>query len=425
MTLTLKIENYDVLEDGGPAHITVQGRGFSAGRSSNMDWVLPDPARHISSRHFEVTFQDGTYYLTDVSTNGIFLKGQPYRLDGAYAIRDQDRFQVGHYILIASVAGSAATAASAPPLAAPAPAATPAADADPWSLGPAHHEPVDPNPSSGARAYEDFADDFIINPAPVAPPPLPPRAPAPPVPPMPSQSASASPFGASAAPPAAGFAPTPAPAPAAAPPAAAVPAHPTPAGAAGDSSAILRAFCEGAGLPPDMAQSADAEALARELGRAMRIAAQELMALLQDRANAKKFTKSGDRTMMGAGANNPLKFLPTPEQALEAMFITPKAGFMPGADGLGEAFADVRRHQGAVFAAMQPALAHLLADLAPEAVEETAGSGLLGAGRKGKAWDTFVERWDAKVEPHDNGMLDVFFIHFAQAYAAAIAAAKG
>ena len=59
MKLTLKIENHDFLEDGGPLEISVDGRGVLVGRDGAMDWTLPDPARHISSQHFEVTFQNG------------------------------------------------------------------------------------------------------------------------------------------------------------------------------------------------------------------------------------------------------------------------------------------------------------------------------------------------------------------------------
>ena len=85
------------------------------------------------------------------------------------------------------------------------------------------------------------------------------------------------------------------------PPAAAPVAPPAPAAApAGASGAeIIRAFCEGAGLPPDAYLTSDATALARELGRTMQVTANQLMAMLQDRASAKKFTKGGERTMMG------------------------------------------------------------------------------------------------------------------------------
>lgn len=128
---------------------------------------------------------------------------------------------------------------------------------------------------------------------------------------------------------------------------------------------FLRAFCEGAGLNPAIAGGPQSEALAHELGRLVRIAAQELMRMLQDRANVKQFTRGGERTMRSATGNNPLKFLPDPDQALEALFINPRDGFMTGADGFENALKDLRRHQMAVFAALQPALAEVLTGLSP------------------------------------------------------------
>ena len=59
---------------------SVTARGFEVGRDSAMDWVLPDPNRHISSRHFEVQFRDGQFWLNDISTNGTFVYGQPMRV---------------------------------------------------------------------------------------------------------------------------------------------------------------------------------------------------------------------------------------------------------------------------------------------------------------------------------------------------------
>lgn len=155
----------------------------------------------------------------------------------------------------------------------------------------------------------------------------------------------------------------------------------------------------------------------------MQAAAAELMALLQNRAEAKRFTRGGDRTMMGAANNNPLKFLPDPAQALEVMFLNHRDGFMSGGEGVAEALRDVKTHQMAVFAAIQPALIKLLEDLSPEAVEAAIDGGLL-SGKRQKAWDEFVKRWDDKVANHENGMLDVFLTHFAESYAAAVAAAR-
>jgi type VI secretion system FHA domain protein len=381
-----------------------------------MDWTLPDADRHISSHHFDVEYRDGGYFLIDKSTNGLFLQGQRHRLDGAHRLRSGDRFQVGHYFVVATVTdGGGAATAAAPAIQQP-PAPRHEEAADPWSIGGPPVAPINPNPPSDPRIFEDFSGEFIINPSP------PPMAPVPGPMAAPSPAASASPFGNSPGGGASGgFSPTPAPQPAQA----AVPQYAPAASAGGGSNdAIIAAFCAGAGLSPNAYAGANAEALAHELGRTMRVAAQELMALLQDRASTKKFTKGGERTMMGATDNNPLKFLPDAAQALEVMYLRPRDGFMKGGEGMIAAFGDVRMHQMAVFAAIQPALIKLLSDLAPEAIEDNSTGSLLGGGGKRKSWDTYVERWDAKVGKHENGMLDVFLAHFAEAYAAAVKAAR-
>ncbi|MFQ1701975.1 type VI secretion system-associated FHA domain protein TagH [Loktanella agnita] len=423
MTLTLQIENYDKLPDGGPTSATVTGTGMSVGRSSSMDWTLPDPQRHISGHHFDISFRDGAYFLTDVSTNGIFLDGQRHRLEGAYQLKQGDRFQVGNYFIGVRL-GDGSPAAPAQH-AAPLPTPTPAFDdSDPWAVDAAPSAPINPNPRPSTDAFADFASEFIVNPA------APPTPPAPPVPEAAPIPAAPSPFGGSDSPFPADPAPLPMPdlpRPALSPTPSAAPAPQPPTSApvpTDNSQAVLDAFYAGAGLsPPTSDATADPVALAHDLGQTMRVAATELMALLQDRAAAKQFTRSGDRTMMGASDNNPLKFLPDATQALEVMFVQPRDGFLRGGESIGAALTDVKLHQMAVFAALQPALIKLLADLAPEAIEEAAGGGLLAGGRR-KAWDEFVKRWDAKVADHENGMLDVFLKHFAESYTAAVAAAR-
>lgn len=50
--------------------------GGTIGRAFGNDWILPDPDRLISGQHATVDFQAGTYYLADVSTNGVFVNGE-------------------------------------------------------------------------------------------------------------------------------------------------------------------------------------------------------------------------------------------------------------------------------------------------------------------------------------------------------------
>jgi len=121
MPITLTIENETNLPDGGPVTLTVSGRrNVDIGRDSHLDWTLPDPTRHISSKHCEIRYNEGGYWLHDVSSNGTFLNGSDHRMQAPHRLRSGDRFAVGHYIIGARVEGEEAAAS---PGAAVAPAA--------------------------------------------------------------------------------------------------------------------------------------------------------------------------------------------------------------------------------------------------------------------------------------------------------------
>ena len=484
MTLTLRIENFDTLDNGGPIKLRLDGKGAQIGRSSSMDWTLPDPARHISSHHFDIVFENGAYFLQDVSTNGTFLQGQKHRLEGKYRIRNKDKFTVGHYIIVAELGGVSAptpplttggTGLQTPPTwqggGQPAPATE---GDDPWDFGAADPVAPLPAPKRSAHAFDDVAGDFVATPTPA---PTPPPAAAPPQPAPPPQGYPAPQGGGFGGGPPPSIAPSdggpppsiapsdggpppsippsdggpppsslpgvPMPSSTSIPPASpprsmesgftgfggalpgaqpapppSAPMTPPPAAAPG-GDAIVAAFAQGAGLPPGEMAGVDPAKLAFELGRAVRIATEEIMRMLQDRAAVKQFTRGGERTMRSATGNNPMKFLTDVEQALTAMFVAPRQGFLTGPEGFENALSDIRRHQKAVFAALQPALAQTLTGLAPDQIESEAGGGVFGGSSKSKAWDTFVERWDKKAETGENGMLDAFLEAFAKAYAEA------
>lgn len=394
MTLTLRIENFDQLDDGGPLWVSIDQRGASVGRSRGMDWILPDPSRMISGHHFDVTFQNGAYWLTDVSMNGTYLHGQQYRLEGAHRIRPGDRFAVGHYVIMADLAGAdlQAPTPQMPPESLPAWSQGAVDDDDPWAFAPAFDTPVNPVGRREANAFDDVGQSFIPLQRPDNPevPNVPRPAPRAPVEGMPQPV-----------------------------PQAAVPAGPT-------REDILGAFCDGAGLQLSDISAVDAEQLARELGQTVRVVVEETMRMLRDRANVKQFTRGGERTMRSATGNNPLKFMPDETQALEALFLNPQNGFVAGAEGIQGALADIRQHQIAVFAALQPALAKVLEGLSPEEIENLGDEGKIFApgSRRGRSWDRFVARWDEKAKQGDHGMLDAFLDAFARAYQDALSARR-
>ena len=187
----------------------------------------------------------------------------------------------------------------------------------------------------------------------------------------------------------------------------------------GGSDAHLRhleAICEAAGLPAGTLSHGDPLQTAEEIGKTLRVLTEELSELLQQRAAARRNVRSGQVTMIGREDNNPLKFMPTPEQALAAMFGPQRPGFQRGADALRDSFADILDHQKSSQTALKPALNRLLEDLTPEAIEARTAKGGFLSNRAAKSWETFVERWDTKKKSHKNGMHDIFMAFYAEAY---------
>ena len=107
MTITLRIENFDQLPDGGPVQYQASRRSFEIGREQHLDWTLPDPNRVISGRHCEVRYEKGGYWLFDVSRNGTFLNNSGARMKSPYRLQDGDRLQIGHYLISVARAGGA------------------------------------------------------------------------------------------------------------------------------------------------------------------------------------------------------------------------------------------------------------------------------------------------------------------------------
>ena len=110
MTLTLRIRNVDRLDNGSPTEFVLHRRGAIIGRAATCDWSLPDPRSHISSRHAEVSFRDGFYFFTDISTNGTFLNGNGERMAEPRRVEGGDLFLIGHYEVQAALSGAAVAA---------------------------------------------------------------------------------------------------------------------------------------------------------------------------------------------------------------------------------------------------------------------------------------------------------------------------
>ena len=78
-------------------HKVFAGTGGVIGRGSGCDWVLPDASRVLSSHHGLVSYRDGRYFLTDISSNGIGVAGSAERLRRGqpWPIHDGNVFELG------------------------------------------------------------------------------------------------------------------------------------------------------------------------------------------------------------------------------------------------------------------------------------------------------------------------------------------
>ena len=454
MALTLRIENETKLPDGGPVSITVSARrNIDIGRDTHLDWTLPDPTRHVSSKHCEVQYREGGYWLHDVSTNGTFLNGSDHRMQAPHRLRTGDRFVIGPYIIAASVEGEDAVAPGQF-------AKNPAPNyQELWANDGGVPPPIDRaalKPPKQRNASPDFLDwaadvpDAAPGDNPFGEPALAQQPPHPRAAPNPFQAAPAPvdswAAGTRAAPP-----PVPEPPPMptprrpvwvasepdgpwsreparAAPDARAEPAPDRPAAPArqaadrpegASTSDILQRIAHGARVPPDYFAHHDPAELAELMGQVTRLVIEGTMQLLNARQQAKRLARSSSHTVIEAFDNNPLKFSPTAEDALRILFGPATRSYLDAYSALAQSFDDLKSHQVKTYAAMQHALMALTQDLDPQAIERESGDHGLAAlvgSRKARLWDAYVARWQAKAGREGGGLIDAFMRDFAKSY---------
>lgn len=442
--ITLAITNVDSLSDGGPMTFRSVEKPFEIGRDPHREWTLPDPRLFISGRHCEIVFDGQEYLLNDVSRNGTFVNGSRQRVKNPYRLQSGDQLAIGDYVIAVRVDETSDRSAGE--------------FGDPWGGGGGGSRPVQqpadddiwgastPGPQPADR--RDFRPKPVLSPSqpdfvrsnldiPLAKPNEPGANPfgqspsqgypqGPFAQPQPAPS-TPNPFGPAPAPAPNPFEPAPAPqppnpfgastpSPFEQPPRPVPPPPPQPMpGPAHGGGDMLSAFKLGARLPAHALGHRNGNEVAQEIGAMLHLVAEQMAQLLKARASAKAMVKTRDRTVIGALDNNPLKFMADPSEALEVMLSKDRSGYLDGMRALREAFDDIRVHEMATYAAMQKALSRLLADLSPEAIEAKVDAGAF-SNKKAKSWETFVQRWDAKTEAHENGMLDVFLTYFSEAY---------
>jgi type VI secretion system FHA domain protein len=463
MTLTLEVTGSQAAKLGAARRKVFKDAGGTIGRLRENDWSLPDP--YVSSRHALIRFDNGTFYLEDTSTNGVFVNGDKpeNRLvkGQRYALKEGDWIFIEPYEIRAGIEAGVSAASGyqglddlfavpagpgpGTPLS-PAPPVLPIPDDEDWfnKLGP------DPTPANRpGRSAQELHGGSVQNehfrPPNVVQPPPPPaagglipddydplfdsgafaRSPAPLTPsesrrvprpeptarrdhdePRPSsrasgQSSRSSERSDDAAP---------------ARPHPGRGSRPTAGPEPRPASDVLSEVLRGAGIDP----SAVTPEFAQDFGKILRLVVGGVMDVLQARQRIKSEFRM-DMTTFRPADNNPLKFSANVDDALHNLLVKRNKAYLQPVDAFDDAFEDIRNHQMAMLAGMRVAFEAMLAQFDPARLQaefdrQTKRGSLISVPAKLRYWDLYGAKFHDMVKDADAAFRELFGDEFAAAY---------
>lgn len=311
--------------------------GGTIGRSLKNDWVLPDTERFISGRHATIDYQAGSFYLADISTNGVYVNGElePLGKGNPRRLFDGDRVRMGNFEMRVHL--DEGEDLELPPESGP-------------SVVPDHIEqlvPVDDSASSMLLLDEDeirgenaFAvlgsgaeSEPVIENEPE--PELPVRIPAP-------VDEEQRPDAAT---------------------------HSRPSAESDQAAALLETFLKAAGIDPDdLHPSIDPAQVLENAGSLLNEFVVGICELLTARTNVKGMFRL-DQTTVLPRHNNPLKLSAGAVDSLRQLLVGREGEYLGGLDSIREACRDLRYHHDALVAAMIRAFDDYLGRFDPDELE--------------------------------------------------------
>ena len=364
--------------------------GGTIGRADHNHMVLPDRDRTVSRVHAEVAFRNGSYVIVDRGSNPIEVNGKELGSGREEPLHAGDTVQIGAYVL----AVSSGAAASTDPFADTGASAHRISPSDSWpaTSAPTPLAPAAPLASSTAAIPNDW-DPFGDMPSTTTAP----RAPSSTIPDIDPPRAAPQPW------------PSP---PAVAPTSSAAP------------DALLASLLDGLNVP-DLRLETLTPGLMRQIGQLLRESTRGTVELLAARTALKREVRA-EVTMIVARENNPLKFSPSVEVALQHLLGPPARGFLPASAAMRDAFDDLRAHQIGVLAGMRAALEGLLARFDPAQLEATLAprtglATLIPASRKSRLWESFEALYSQLSREAEDEFHQLFGEAFVYAYETYIA----
>jgi type VI secretion system protein len=480
MSITLKIVSYQRLTPGQQKLFQTELDKFSIGRNSDNHWTLPDPQRFLSGTHCWLENRDGSWFITDTSTNGVFINDSDQRLtkNDSVALSQADRVRLGDYDLEIDLQDSPGISDgpfqndednifATPEVSRPnAPedlkeVNTPLSQMDSSLLGDSRSiddlyeleddgeekkEPATlasqgdqaspmrqhfPAPEVAKAKESSPMDKYALDldeldldwdrETGLIKTPLrdEPQVPEPLIaePPV----AQVAPVSTEPIPPAS---PTSEPAPPAstapepAPaPRAKAPPQPVKRTRAGST---VEAFAAGAGLTLDQLQVADEEEFFHDLGKLLKTMTEGLMQAIASRSQVKSEFRL-EQTMIAPTENNPFKFSVSAQEALTRLLNRTASAYLSGPAAAAEAIDDINAHQMAVMAGTEAALKSILRRFMPATLESRFdGDSMLNKAlpflKKARYWEFYKILYDEVSEAADDDFQQYFGTEFSNAY---------
>ena len=344
--------------------------GGTIGRAGDNDWVLPDPNRYVSGRHALIDFQGGSYYLVDMSRNGVYVNGSDAPVGRGHPQRlfDGDRLRIGEYDILVEIRDDEYEATN---------------DGMSDSVVRAQLVPEDESMElqlvDADRLVEDAALVRHLSDA--------------------ENSVRVGRLGAIED------------------------GDVVQSGADAQARADERAakiLLKAAGLDPKELAGAIPADILQTAGELLRSLVGGLTELLRERADLKESFRLA-QTIIQSNQNNPLKFSPTVTDALNYLLGDRSESYLSANEAVEASFAEVRHHERAVPKAMLHALRDYLERFDPDELRVQFDQGLkrgalLAGANRLKYWELYEESYHDLTRGEDGKLPEAFSEDFARAY---------
>ncbi len=405
MLLELTVVSYHRLSPRQTPVKCFDQQGGTIGRAETSDWHLPDPERVVSGSHARIDKRGSDFYITDLSTNGLFLNRSvdAVGIDNTQPLSDGDFLTLGEYeievrlverssekpnvqpvkeTVASSDLNSSASKSSldsgmsmgiAMPNLNDAPIATSSISSGVESVQSVdaasvsntlddHFLPPTPNIPEEWDSQWGGNESLVVDTPELVTPELAVDAPKPVTPTVSPSSSNAS---------------------------SSVSSKPN------VSNADMAAFLRGLGVSSQMIPAEASDQWWEQLGVAFQELLMGLMGVLRTRSTVKSEFRVNQTTFQQK-ENNPLKFSATVDDVFHNLFNRSGASFLPARQAIKDAFDDVNRHEEAIMAGAKGSILGVLKQLSPEMIETkdftpSFMDKMTPARRQARYWDLYKE----------------------------------